>query len=65
MEDKLYYFTFRDSYTKELESLTVKAKTFAEALPDTHIYRQTLNKRHRKGKANWDVIDMKSKNIPT
>ena len=63
MEYKLYYFTFRDSHTEKLESLTVRAKTFAEALPDTHIFRQTLNKRY--GKANWDVIDMKSKNIPT
>tara|TARA_R100001594_G_scaffold148761_1_gene204734 strand:+ start:707 stop:898 length:192 start_codon:yes stop_codon:yes gene_type:complete len=63
MEDKLYYFTFRDSFTKRIENLEVKAKTFAEALPRAYIYRQSLNRQYKK--ANWDVIDMKSKNIPT
>lgn len=60
-KQKLYFFTFSDQLTKRVETLQVKATSFAEALPEAFIHRQNLNKRH--DKSNWDVISIEDKNF--
>jgi len=59
MKNKLYNFTFFDSFTQRIVNLEVKARTFAEAVPDAYIHRSTLNRRHEK--SSWDIISVKSK----
>tara|TARA_R110002110_G_scaffold60825_1_gene171145 strand:+ start:5254 stop:5439 length:186 start_codon:yes stop_codon:yes gene_type:complete len=59
MKDKIYYFTFFDQRTRRAKILEVMAKTFAEATPNAHVYRATLNREHEK--SNWDIITVKSK----
>tara|TARA_Y100000034_G_scaffold91186_1_gene109970 strand:- start:149 stop:352 length:204 start_codon:yes stop_codon:yes gene_type:complete len=54
VKNKLYYFTFFDSFTQRSENLEVKAKSFAEAVPNAYIHRISLNKKHKK--SNWDII---------
>lgn len=59
MKNKLFYFVYFDELTQRSETLEVQAKTFAEALPASHVYRVDLNKRHKK--SSWDVIKVNSK----
>ena len=59
MKDKLYYFTFFDSYSQRTENLEVKAKTFAEATPNAYIYQKSLMRQN--SKSSWDVVSVKSK----
>tara|TARA_R110002020_G_scaffold94369_1_gene227194 strand:- start:81 stop:281 length:201 start_codon:yes stop_codon:yes gene_type:complete len=60
-KQKLYFFTFSDKLTKRIETLQVKAASFAEALPEAFVHRQNLNKRHNK--SNWDVVSIEDKNF--
>jgi len=59
MKDRLYYFTFLDQLTKRIETLEIKAKTFAEACPGAFVYKADLNRRH--AKSNWDISTVSSK----
>ena len=59
MKNKLYYFVFFDEITQKSETLQIKAKTFAEALPNAHVHKIDLNKRHIK--SSWDVVKVNSK----
>ena len=59
MKDKLYYFIFLDNNTQRTETLEIKAKTFAEALPSAHVHRASLNQTF--SKSNWDVVSVNSK----
>lgn len=59
MKNRLYYFVFLDQLTQRIDTLEIKAKTFAEALPGAHVYKIDLNKKHVK--SNWDVIKVNTK----
>ncbi len=57
MNYKLYYFTFFDRTTKEVENLEVKAVSLAEAMPTANVFRHTLSSRNTKHQ--WDVVSVK------
>ena len=61
LKQRLYFFTFSDKLTKRIETLQIKAASFAETLPEAFVYRQNLNKRH--DKSNWDIISIEDKNF--
>jgi hypothetical protein len=58
-KQRLYYFTFNDKLTRRVETLQIRALTFAEAVPKAFIHRHNLNKQHPK--SNWDVVSIEDK----